>query len=226
MKRYRFAFAFLCGTGFTCALPLLLGLSSSSAALSVLLGIFLTPGGIVADLVGKPTEFSPPISILAANSLIYSAIAYAGVSVLGRGLGAEKMRTATIRLVFPVAILVALAFIPKLNPLWPRGMRELTTQEKELQQALPLGMRLDGVRAVLQSKGIQVREETEASQSVVLDDGKGGSITAAPGDRVVSARLQTEANQFPCGYDIQIVLLFGQDERMKQQHVQRLRLCP
>lgn len=224
MKRYRFAFAFLCGTGFTCVLSLLLGLSSS--ALSVLTGVFLTPGGIIADLVVKPKEFSSPILILAANSLIYSAITYAGVSVFGRGFGVEKMRTAAIRLVFPVAILVGLACIPKLNPLWPRGMTELTTQEKELQQALPLGMGLDGVRAVLRSKGIQFREETEASQSVVLDDGKGGGITAASGDRVVSARLQTEANQFPCGYDIQIVLLFGQDERMKQQHVQRLRLCP
>lgn len=181
---------------------------------------------MVADLVVKPKEFSPPILILAANGLIYSAIAYAGVSVLGRGLGAEKLRTATIRLVFPVAILVGLVFIPKLNPLWPRGMTELTTQEEQLRQALPLGMKLDGVRAVLHSKGIQFREETEASQSVVFDDGKGGSITAAPGDQVVSARLQTEANQFPCGYDIQIVLLFGQDERMKQQYVQRLRVCP
>jgi hypothetical protein len=183
------------------------------------------PGCIVADLVVKPTEYSPPMLILAANSLIYSAITYAGVSIFGRGFGTEKMRAAMIWLVFPVAIFVGLACVPKLNPLWPRGMTELTTQEKELQQALPLGMGLDGVRAVLQSKGIQFREETEASQSVVLDDGKGGSITAASGDRVVSARLQTEANQFPCGYDIQIVLLFGQDERMKQQYVQRLPLC-
>jgi hypothetical protein len=129
---------------------------SSSSVLSVLLGVFLTPGGIVAELVVK--EFGPPILILVANSLIYSAIAYAGVSILGRGIGAEKMRTAMIRLVFPVAILVGLACIPKLNPLWPRGMTELTTQEKELQQALPLGMGLDGVRAVFNPREYSFRK--------------------------------------------------------------------
>ncbi|HEY5027155.1 MAG TPA: hypothetical protein VIK39_02000 [Candidatus Angelobacter sp.] len=198
---------------------------SSSAVLSILTGVFLTPGGIVADLVVKPKEFSPPILILAANSLIYSAITYAGLSVLGRGLGAEKIRIATIRLVLPVAILVGMACIPRLNPLWPRGMTELTRQEKVLQEALPVGMQLEGARAVLRAKGIQFQEETEASQAVLLKR-QGRSITAAAGDRVISARLETEASQFPCGYDIEVVLLFGPDERLKDQYIHRLRLCP
>ena len=174
----------------------------------------------------RPKEFSPTLLVLAANILVYSVIAYAGLSVFGRGLSTENMRAATTGLLFPVIILAGLACTSRFNPLWPRGMTELTAQEKELQQELPLAMRLEGVRNVLRSRRIQFREKTEASQSVVLENEKGGRMTAVPGDRVVSARLQTKANQFPCGYDIKIVLLFGQDERMKQQHIQRLRLCP
>lgn len=184
------------------------------------------PGGIVADLVLKPKEFSPPILILAANSLIYSAITYAGVSVLGRGLGAEKMRTAMIRLVLPVAVLVGLVCIPKLNPLWPRGVRELTAQQEALQGALPIGIELDRARAVLRSRGIQFYEETETAEKVVLDDGMGMRVTATPGDHVVSARLQTEARAFPCGYDIEVLLLFRPDQTMRQQYVHPLRICP
>lgn len=225
MKRYRFAFAFLCGTGFTCVLPLLLGLSSSSV-LSVLVGVFLTPGGIVADLVVKPKEFSPPLLVLAANSLVYSVIAYVGVAIFGRGLTTERMRIAALRLLVPVAILVGLVCIPRLNPLWPHGMTELTAQEKALRDALPLGTGLDTARVVLRSKGIRFYEDTETSQRVILDDGMGMSITAAPGDHVISARLQTRASAFPCGYDIQLVLLFGQDENMRQQYIHRPRLCP
>ena len=68
-------------------------------------------------------------------------------------------------------------------------------------------------------------EETETSQAAVINRSE-KSITAAAGDRVISARLETEASQFPCGYDIEVVLLFGPDERMKDQYVHRLRLCP
>jgi hypothetical protein len=222
--KYKILLAVLSGAGFASLLVLLL--NASLPVLPQLLSVMLLPGAIPVAVLSKSQEFGPPLAVLAANALVYSAVAYIAVSVAWRKTAEETMRVATIRSVLPVAMLIGLSCVPALNPLWPRGMTELTTQEKELQQALPLGMGLDGVRAVLQSKGIQFREETEASQSVVLDDGRGGNITATPGDRVVSARLQTEANQFPCGYDIQIVLLFGQDEKMKQQHVQRLRLCP
>ena len=135
------------------------------------------------------------------------------------------MRLVATRLVVPVAILVGLACIPALNPVWPRGMAELTRQEKVLQDALPMGMGLEGARAVLRSKGIQFQEATETSQAVLLKR-QDKSITAAPGDRVIPARLETEASQFPCGYDIEVVLLFGPDERLKDQYVHRLRLCP
>lgn len=224
MAKYKIAIALLFGAGFTSLLLLLLKASSASA-MSPLLSVLLLPGGILADSVLKPKEFSPPLVVLAANALVYSAVAYAGVLVFCRGVAAEKMRLATLRLRLPAAILVLLACIPMLNPLWPRGMKELTRQEKVLQDALPMGMGLEGARAVLRSKGIQFQEETETSQAVLLKR-QDRSITGAVGDRVISARLETDASQFPCGYDIEIVLLFGPDQRLKDQYVHRLRLCP
>jgi hypothetical protein len=219
--KHKIAVALLCGAGFTSLLVLLLNIS----VLSMFLSVFLLPGGILADVLVRPKEFSPPLLVLAANALVYSLLIYAGVSAFGRGIRAEKIRLAMIRLVFPVAILVGLACIPKLNPLWPRGMMELARQEKSLQEALPVGMGLEGARAVLRSKGIEFHEKDETSQEVMLER-PDTSITAVAGDRVISARLETEARQFPCGYAIQIVLLFGQDERLKDQYVHRLRLCP
>jgi hypothetical protein len=224
MAKRKVAVALLCGAGFVSLVVLLLKISSASAV-SALLGLLLLPGGIIAHVLARSEEFGPPLLVLASNALVYSGVAYAAISIFGRGVTAEKMRLATIRLVFPVAILIGLVCIPALNPLWPRGMLELTRQEKLLQDALPLGMGMDGARAVLRSKGIQFQEQTETSLAVLLNR-QDKSITAAAGDRVISARLETEASQFPCGYDIEVVLLFGPDERLKDQYVHRLRLCP
>lgn len=222
--KYKILLAALVGAGFASLLVLLL--NAPVPVLPELLSALLLPGAIPAALLSRSQEFGPPVAVLAANALIYSGAAYAVLSVACRKATVETMRLATIKSVAPVAILVGLSCVPALNPLWPRGLERLATQESEIQQAVPPGMSLDVVRSVLGSKGIQFREDTETSQTVVLDDGRSLSITAAPGEHVVSARLQTEARAFPCGYDIQIVLLFGKDERMRQQYVHRLRLCP
>jgi hypothetical protein len=148
------------------------------------------------------------------------------MSVLARSKGAETMRLAAIKLAVPVAFLVGLVCIPALNPLWPRGMTELASQEKNLREGLPVGMALEPARAFLRSQGIQFYENTEEKHGIILDDAKGATVTASPGDRVISARFQTAASQFPCGYDMQIVLLFGRDDKLKQQYVHRLRVCP
>jgi hypothetical protein len=224
MAKHRVAVALLCGAGFTSLLLLLIKLSSASA-ISLFLSLLLLPGGAIAHLVARAQETDPPLLVLAASAFVYAVVTYAALSIFARGVTAEKMRLATIRLVFPVAILIGLVCIPRLNPLWPRGMAELTTQEKALQDAIPMGTGMEGARAVLRSKGIQFQEQTETSQAVVLSR-QDRSITAAAGDRVISARLETEASQFPCGYDIEVVLLFGPDERLKDQYVHRLRLCP
>src|SRR6266567_4736633 len=124
MKRYRFAVALLCGTGFTCLVALLLGLSPS-APLSVLLFLCLAPGGIIADLVLNTNEFATPVALLAANSLVYSAISFVGLSISAPAPMEMKMRVATMKLVFPVALLLVLVCSPHLNPLWSHGMSAL-----------------------------------------------------------------------------------------------------
>lgn len=224
MAKYKIILAFSCGAAFTSLTLLLLNLSST-ARLSVVLSVLLFPGGILTDFLLQPKEFSPPLLVSFANVLVYSGVAYAIISVWYRNVAVDKMRVAAIRLLIPAVVLIGLICVPSLNPLWPRGMTELTTQEKVLQDALPMGMGLEGARAVLRSKGIQFREETETSQAIVVQRSD-RSLTAAAGDRLISARLETEASQFPCGYDIEVVLLFGPDQRLKDQYVHRLRLCP
>ena len=66
MAKYRIAIALSCGAGSTSILLLLLKVSSASA-LSILRSMFLLPGGILADSVLRPKEFSPPLVVLAAT---------------------------------------------------------------------------------------------------------------------------------------------------------------
>lgn len=224
MVKYRVAVALLCGAGFTSLLLLLIKLSSPSG-IALLLSLLLLPGSAIAHLAVGSQEIGPPLIVLGGNAVAYAAVSFVGLSIFGRGFAAEKMRLATIRLFLPAAVLIGLVCSPALNPIWPRGMTELTKQEKLLHDALPVGLGMDGARAVLRSKGIQFQEETATSKAVVVNR-PDGSITAAAGDRIISARLETEASQFPCGYDIEVVLLFGPDEKMKDRYVHRLRLCP
>jgi hypothetical protein len=224
MTNRKVAVAVLCGAGFTALVLLLIKLSSPSV-FALLLGLPLLPGGAIAHFLVKSQEIDPPLLVLAANAIVYAAIAYAALCIFGGGVAAEKMRSLAIKLVFPVAILVGLVCVPVLNPLWPRGVMELTQQEKDLQDAFPLGMGVDEARTVLRSKAIRFQEQTMSSGTVVANR-PDKSIRAAAGDRVISARLETQASQFPCGYDIEIILLFGPDEKLKDQRVRRLRLCP
>lgn len=224
MAKYRIAVASLCGAGFTALLLLLIKLLTPSG-MALLLSLLLLPGSAIAYIAVGSQEIGPPILVFAANAVVYAAVSFFGLFIFDRRVALEKMRIATIGLAFPVALLTGLASTPSFNPLWPSGMTELTKQEKTLQDDLPIGIGIDRARAVLHSKGIQFNEEAETSLTVVVQESD-RSVTAAAGDRVISARLETEASQFPCGYDIEVVLLFSPDEKMKDQYIHRLRLCP
>lgn len=137
-----------------------------------------------------------------------------------------NLRAATIKLLLPVIALAGLSCTSRFNPLWPQGVEQLTRQENDMRQALPIGIGVEPARAVLRSKGVDFSDKIETTQGIVFDDGKGHRIIAAPGNRVLAARKQTEAWAFPCGYDIRIVLLFGQDEVLSQEYIDRFRICP
>ena len=218
-----FLIAVLCGSGFTALLILLLGLSF--VPLSIVSTLLLAPGGIIASALAGSEGFGPPLLVLAVNSLVYSIAAFVGMSVLGRRIRAPKARFALAKLFIPVVILLALVCIPALDPLWPRRMVERGEQERSLQASLPVGMSLDAARTALRSRGIAFNDERETSSGVLLER-RQASIRSSAGDQVISTRLETDAAEFPCGYDIEIVLVFDGNEVLKDRYIHRLRLCP
>jgi hypothetical protein len=125
----------------------------------------------------------------------------------------------------PVIAVAALACVPSMNPLFPHGMADLVKQESELQIAIPVSMTLDQVRGVLNSRKIQFYEFGEPTGGLVLED-RDTTINAQAGDSVLVSRFQTGAFKFPCGYDMQIILLFGHDGILKQRYIRRLMTCP
>lgn len=104
-------------------------------------------------------------------------------------------------------------------------MADLAKQESELQIAIPVSMTLDEVRGVLKSRKIQFYEFGEPTGGLVLEN-RDTTINAQAGDSVLVSRFQTEAFKFPCGYDMQIILLFGHDGILKQRYIRRLMMCP
>ena len=161
-------------------------------------GFLLLPGGLVAFAVGF---------------------------WMFRKAGLPQQRRIVGWSVLPVTVLATLACIPSMNPLWPHGMKELAQQESELQTAIPVGMSLGQVRGVLNSRKIQFYESTEPKDGIVLQDPQ-TTMTAQSGDTVVVSRFDTEAFEFPCGYDMQIVLVFGHNGNLKERYIHRFRMCP
>jgi hypothetical protein len=163
-------------------------------------------------------------ALLGVNSALCSILAFAVILLRFRNAQAARLKQIAIWLVFPVSAMSCLACFPSLNPLWPVGMAELSRQELELKKALPLNMGLDDARGVLRAKGVEFQESTERVEGVIFD-GPDGKIKAVPGDRVLSSRFRTSATDFVCGYDMNIILLFGQDERLKERYIHRFPIC-
>jgi hypothetical protein len=190
-------------TKYRLAIGLLWGIGFTSLSCLLMnligfIGFFLLPGGLVAFGVG------------------FLMFRKAGLPQLRRIVGWSLL---------PVSVLAILACIPSINPLWPHGMKELAQQESELQTAIPVGMSLGQVRGVLNSRKIQFYESTEPKDGIVLQDPQ-TTMTAQSGDTVVVSRFDTEAFEFPCGYDMQIVLVFGHNGNLKERYIHRFRMCP
>lgn len=223
MTKYKIILALFIGTCLASCLGLLLNVKST--ILSVVVSMLLVPGSLLALPFSDLRELSSPLGTLAGSAVIYSLLAYIFLTNKLRNASELKLRFVVIRVAALTFILLFLACTPALNPLWPRGMNALEKQEKSLGQALPLGMTLSQARDVLNSRGIVFQQNREESASLVLS-GKYGTVTAAAGDQVISSRLQTEASQFPCGYAIDLALVFGPDEALKQKYIHRFPLCP
>jgi hypothetical protein len=202
--RYKVGISLLCGSGFTALLSLLLGVPYF--AVEWVASILLLPGGLFAAFVSRSSELYPTVIVLVGNTLLYSALAFAILSSRFGNIGMRTERLVALGLAFPVAVLVFLSFIPRYDPMWPQGMAELGRQEVDLRNAFSPGMTAEQARNVLRWKRIQFNEPLS-----------GGSIFS---------RFPTEAGQFPCGYELQIVLSFGPDGKLQNRDVHRSRVCP
>jgi len=110
-----------------------------------------------------------------------------------------------IGLVAPVAILVVLACVPSLDPLWPSGMDLVAKTETGLKASFPNGISIEEARSILKPHGVAFSE------------------MAGP---TLVGKTHTGAFDFPCGFEIQVVLSFDASEKLKERDIHRVRICP
>jgi hypothetical protein len=108
----------------------------------------------------------------------------------------------------------------------PHGYRQLEQLESRLEQLTPQDARIDVVRDGLSREGIEFREWVQESAAPLLSDGSGVKIAANPGEYVISSRHPTEAWQFPCGEQLNIILVFDGQNRLIRRYIGRFHMCP
>lgn len=217
----RIFLAFLLGLGITALVCLAVNIPVAGFFLAGL----LMPGAMPAIIFPTLVSWDSVPLLLAANVLFYSTLAYTFILLRFRGVLAARFKSVSLRLVLPVAALSCLACVPRVNPILPVGMAELSKKEADLQSALPISSSISDARAALRSRGITFTEFVENSDEVVFRRGS-EKVAASAGDRVLGANLQTPAFKFPCGYRLDILLVFGPDDIMKARHIGRSPLCP
>lgn len=125
--------------------------------------------------------------------------------------------------VLVIACLAAAYFVYLCSP---HGYRQLEQLESRLDQLTPQGARVEDVRAGLSQEGIEYREWLQESAAPLLWDASGIKIAANPGEHVVSSRHPTEAWQFPCGEQLNIILVFDGQNRLIRRYIGRFHMCP
>lgn len=104
-------------------------------------------------------------------------------------------------------------------------MKQLAVEEKDLGQGLPVGTQLGLARSFLQARGIVFYEQNVKLEQEIPQPSS-PSMVVHPDDRLVSARITTDAGRFPCGYAVEIGLVFDAHDVLRENRVNRLRLCP
>ncbi len=218
MRVRRVFLAGLAGTGFTSLLALLLNVPLQPILYPAFL--LLAPGGIVGSVLLKVSRLSSPVPALVLNAALYSAVAYLVFYRLKYYLSARR----TVIVAIVVVLLACLACVPSLSPLWPQRMSELDDKEKVLNEGLQVGgsdltpgfLTWPGYRFIR----IRGKDGGDCSAEVRPQD------RCETGGRVLLARVDTEAQQFPCSYRIQGVLLIDRQGKLNQRYIARSPLCP
>jgi hypothetical protein len=73
---------------------------------------------------------------------------------------------------------------------------------------------------------IEYWEELQESAAPLLSDGSGVRISANRGEYVISSRHPTEAWQFLCSEQLNIILVFDEQKRLIRRHIGRFHMCP
>jgi hypothetical protein len=107
----------------------------------------------------------------------------------------------------------------------PHGYRQLEQLESRLEQLTPLGARIEDVRTGLSHGGIEYRERVQESAAPLLWDSE-IRIAANAGEYVLSSRHPTEAWQFLCGEQLNIILVFDAQHRLITRYISRFHRCP
>jgi hypothetical protein len=222
VKMYKLIVALLAGIGLTAAAALSLNLPVTPFIMVA--AFFLMPGGLADSLLFKSHGLGDASTILTFSAIFYSTIAYL-ILQFWLPVGDRRLRFAATAAALPVLIVACLACVPSISPIWPRGMKHLTEQEAMFRDALPLGLDLDSARTFLKSRGISVYDQ-EMSDGAVVFQNAHERMFAEASERVLSAKIETEAGQFPCGYRIDIVLIFNQNRRLEHRHIERFPICP
>lgn len=219
MNSAQIAFGFLVGALLTSLFCFLLFIP----LVNVFSLIALMPGWMGSDIIlGR---HSIP-GLLIFNMVFYSLAGFVVAGLVSRRTSSTTLRRLLLWSILPVVSLFCLTWFPSTNPLWPRGMDELARQEAELNMSLPLDTDVTRAREVLANEKIQFQEWVETSNSVLMREGD-TEVRAEIGDRILSSRYSTKAVMFPCGFDMEIYLVFGgQDGRLKSRYVHRLSICP
>jgi hypothetical protein len=223
MTKYRVLLALLAGAGFASLIILLLNVPFFPV--TIMATFLLLPGGLLASPFTHAIELGPPLRVLAANTVFYSAIGYLLLGHWVRRTDRRKLKSVAIILLAPTLVLACLTCVPSLNPLWPKGIGQLAEQVRSLRQGLPLGTNIDRARDFLQERGISSSEEEISVERVVLKNWN-RTIVARPGERMIWARIPTKASQFPCAYDLEILLVFDSQGGLKESYVSPFPICP
>lgn len=218
--------------GRLCVASLLFGVAIASLLAVVLnvprLGheadVLLIPGGIVASVFSRALV-PHPMLLLVANAIFYAMCFFGLCLSLRRWLTASIVRLGPWAVGFLAVVLFALACIPRFDPLWPHGMGELRDREVRLRNLIRGDMTIDEVRAALEQESIPLNEETEDRARDILRN-RNTQIIASAGDRLIFSRFRTDAIQYPCDYDLQVVVLFAPDGKIKNRYVASLPICP
>ncbi|MGH9641687.1 MAG: hypothetical protein ACRD3Q_04625 [Terriglobales bacterium] len=108
----------------------------------------------------------------------------------------------------------------------PHGYSRLEQLESSLNQLTPQGAPIGNVRAGLSQEGINYYERVEKSAGPLLSVGSQVKISANPGERVILSRHPTDAWQFPCAEELNIILVFDNQNKLARSYIGRFHRCP